>query len=325
MTLILAMLSFQAVHGDDAEEPPSEFSRLWIDKFQREYPAAASALATAASDVCCRGTYSAPHLISSRSTPDDVVRMDFELCEKGAYLRWRQGAPPHFPFVIKVRNGTDNFEITESGTEPDRKYHLRALAYASESGNDIFDDVLGRRFVHSTTWLWDFRDLIESYRSGDLSLESAQSHPDNVGWITYTVRQSHRRGDQQNVGYGTITLDPIHSWAIREWKYSLPYKVPVNVQMNVDVLEVPEIGVVPRACSFRSDIKRNNSDWQEMELYTWEMSRIEKCKLSYRDFQLSAFGIADPREKTSYFVKINIGVIVFLMIAVFLRRYYAKR
>lgn len=263
-----------------------------IQRFEREYPAAADRLAAAAAVVAAQGNYAETHVNGDATRKDKV---DFQILRDNSKISWQIVLNPEktrFADVIGEHGAAFTLKASPGGT-----YQVVGI------GNRPSDEMRQRmsqycwRFLLSTQLLWDFRTLRSAMEQQDLIIDSASPDPKHSDWIQLAVHYRNRDKSGQlvagKVGKGTLTLSPADDWAIREYAYDWPGDTPVHMVAHVDVRHETGLGVVPTTYDFQSTPA---SAKEPNETYQCTFTKFALAKPAASDFTLAAFNLDDPRQ-----------------------------
>ena len=310
------------------EEPDD--SSVWIQRFTKEYPAAAAELERNVQNVICEGQYTAPKLV--RFEPS----IAFRIMKAGTQIRWHRQTE-NAGELVDVRNKSEHFSlIGEKQEDEDSTYYLQDLRETPSKRTKNQFDLFCRRFLHATTCLWDQRSLLEAFQAEDLTLTGAQPHATEPRWVSFSVEYRHRpgyptygKGDGRAVGDGIITLSPDEGWSIREYEYNLPYTRPLHIKASVTVQQPEGMGFVPQRFEYVSTILREGKEeWDVMEEYTCDISAIRTADYADSEFSLAAFGVErpdgpldSPTGHSRTWVWINVGFITLIGLILCIRHW----
>ncbi|MEM6484109.1 MAG: hypothetical protein AAF662_03880 [Pseudomonadota bacterium] len=270
-------------------------------------------MAEAVSDVTISGYFTAPFEIRARDADGEPIRCAFELIKKGSHFRWRdQPGTPYESVILSNGQGFYHLKPDEPGGN---KYDV---VIAADMPNRFIRQRMNsrmKRFVFSTSLLWNYRTLFDAWTQKDLVIQSAKPHDTVPRWVEVSYLYSDAYVESS---HGTIVLSPDEDWAIRAYEHFWPGADSFKMNATVGVRYAPDVGFFPESYQFSNALLPREGSRDAAKLvggYDCMIVNAEKEIHPQEALSLAALGAKDPRSSGSFFLFVNLIAVAALLVA----------
>ncbi len=287
-------------------------------RFEAEAPVAWNEIGSLVQPLIGRVNQSTTPISGPTESQLSKSEYSFSICDGHQLLRMHQKSGKAKNTVsILATNPNYGFRIgrTEQPVSRNEPWFVVEITNPEKIAADILD--LGGVITIFTTI--DHQSFPLTVADNSFVLKSVEANKKNANWVDVSFKSNYKYSDSNCIPSGTVTLDPTHSWVVREyeviqkvWDGSGTISGAVEYQDDDDFL-------IP----IRSTKTYKFSDVGIARKTTLDFVEWNKTKTPSSEFYLSEFGIPEPLNASKVPLQTwhlaIVGVFLFLALGIVFR------